>query len=354
MKILFLLPSLENKGPIRLALQIIAELVKQDCLIEVCYFKSYTENTLQFPCESKKIHLFKLEYLKKFDAIQAVGAIADVYLMLHKFRTKSKFYSSYQSLCFEDFSHQYSKLKTIILSYTWLASAYISKTTIIVPTEFAKKYYKRFLKWNKIKVIPNTPTNTMSLEKNNNITNQQLENLRAKKTKNNLKYIGCVGILSSRKNFETVIRALKLTSNTVHAIIIGNGEQEQALISLAHEIGVITRCHFINFQKNLTPWYCLFDLFIMPSLSEGMPLALLEAAKHNTPCICSDIEVHQEVFTKDEAIFFPAGNAEQLSLQINHGLDNSKYFAKAIYEKVSKNYTLDLIAQRYKQLYCNN
>lgn len=93
---------------------------------------------------------------------------------------------------------------------------------------------------------------------------------------------GAVGRLAVMKGYDVAIAAFQdvLTSfpdRDIHLVLVGQGGQEEALRAQAAGIQPTGRVHFVPFTS--TPWRVLpaLDVFIMPSLNEGLPLALLEA-----------------------------------------------------------------------------
>jgi phosphatidylinositol alpha-1,6-mannosyltransferase len=109
------------------------------------------------------------------------------------------------------------------------------------------------------------------------------------------KIIVSVGRLSRRKGFDQVIRALpSLTADglKVAYAIIGIGEDEHYLRSLAAELGVADRVHFLGHVDpvDLPRWYNAADVFAMPNReidgdTEGFGMVFLEAAACGTPAI---------------------------------------------------------------------
>ncbi len=111
----------------------------------------------------------------------------------------------------------------------------------------------------------------------------------------NAKLILSVGRLSRRKGFDQVIRALPHLIEAgvdVHYAIIGIGEDEGYLNSLAQELGVSERLHMLGHVSadDLPRWYNACDLFAMPNReingdTEGFGMVFQEAAACGTPSL---------------------------------------------------------------------
>ncbi|MCR4325498.1 MAG: glycosyltransferase [Patescibacteria group bacterium] len=76
--------------------------------------------------------------------------------------------------------------------------------------------------------------------------------------------------------------------------IIGEGEERQRLEGLADERGVKDRVHFLGFVQDAAKYLPAFDVFLLPSLKEGVPYVLLEAAAAGLPIVTTtavDMEI---------------------------------------------------------------
>lgn len=97
-----------------------------------------------------------------------------------------------------------------------------------------------------------------------------------------------VGELSKRKNHEVVIKALsKLKNKNIVYLICGQGNFEEYLKNLAEEQGVTVK--FLGFRRDIPEISSVADLFVFPSLQEGLPVGLMEAMAVGLPVVCSKI-----------------------------------------------------------------
>jgi glycosyltransferase involved in cell wall biosynthesis len=93
---------------------------------------------------------------------------------------------------------------------------------------------------------------------------------------------GAIGRLSQRKGYEIALRAFQklitaLPGKDFRLVLVGEGPNEQVLTEIASK--TIPPHHVIFSPFSDRPWELLsaIDVFVMPSLNEGLPLALLEA-----------------------------------------------------------------------------
>ncbi len=96
-----------------------------------------------------------------------------------------------------------------------------------------------------------------------------------------------VGALNTNKNQKTVVEALKLVP-TGRLILVGSGEQEKELRTLAKGINISDRVDFAGQQEDLSSYYRGADLFINASEFEACSISVIEAMSYGLPLILSD------------------------------------------------------------------
>lgn len=117
--------------------------------------------------------------------------------------------------------------------------------------------------------------------------NQNLYNF----CKNNF-IIGSIGRLSKEKGYDYLIQAFGLSVKKgikAKLVILGEGTERKKLEKIIWENGLndhILLPGYIENARNILP---LFDIFILPSLSEGLPLTLLEAMQASRPCVATKV-----------------------------------------------------------------
>jgi glycosyltransferase involved in cell wall biosynthesis len=116
-------------------------------------------------------------------------------------------------------------------------------------------------------------------------------------------------------------------------------------------LNVSDRLFFAGFRKHSTDYLPLFDIYLAPSRSEGVSLALLEAVASKTPVVCSDIISFTELFENDELSFFELDNIKSLNNAIAYSLANRNELVEKAFEKYMNNFTESLMAQNYLKLY---
>ena len=99
-----------------------------------------------------------------------------------------------------------------------------------------------------------------------------------------------VGELNKNKNHQVVIKSLsKIKNINIHYVIAGSGKLHDYLISLANLLGIKERLHLIGYRSDINEIYKISDVFVLPSIREGLNVSTMEAMASGLPCIVSKI-----------------------------------------------------------------
>lgn len=110
--------------------------------------------------------------------------------------------------------------------------------------------------------------------------------------------IGCLSQLNKDKGVENLIRvvpAVRQKMPNVRFLIAGTGEEEQPLKALANRLNVEEHLVFCGWVKDIHNFLLGVDVFVIPSLREGCPAALLEAMSLARPAVGFDVPGVKEI-----------------------------------------------------------
>lgn len=138
----------------------------------------------------------------------------------------------------------------------------------------------------------------------------------------------CAGRLEPVKGFDILIAAFAEIADALpdaRLVIAGEGSEREALERQADDAGVSGRIDFAGFldREALRAAYREADLFVMPSRSEGFPIALLEAMATGLPFVAADVGGVGEIATPQSGICVPPEDAAGLGDALAHVLGNS-------------------------------
>ncbi len=129
--------------------------------------------------------------------------------------------------------------------------------------------------------------------------------------------IGTVGWLLPIKGPGYLLKAMgrvwEKFSDT-QLIYVGKGEMEQELRSKAMEMGVSDRVKFLGWRNDIQEIIPLFDLFVLPSMNEGMGRVIVEAMAAGKPVVASKVGgIPDLVKHNDTGLLVPPGDVDALS-----------------------------------------
>jgi glycosyltransferase involved in cell wall biosynthesis len=104
--------------------------------------------------------------------------------------------------------------------------------------------------------------------------------------------LGYIGRLSEEKGIKYLIESSSMLNDLnipVKVLIIGQGPQQKELEDLAKEKGIESKVIFTGFQWDVENWLPALDVFVLPSLTEGTPMSLLEAMAFGIPVVASAV-----------------------------------------------------------------
>lgn len=135
--------------------------------------------------------------------------------------------------------------------------------------------------------------------------------------------VGYVGQLIERKDVATLIRAfstLNPNDRNFKLIIVGDGPEKNNLVRLATDLDIAKYVDFLGYRKDALAIMKTFDVFVLPSLLEGIPRCLMEASVAGVPVISTDIPGSRDLISHGETGYlFKCFDHETLSsLIMNH------------------------------------
>jgi len=140
--------------------------------------------------------------------------------------------------------------------------------------------------------------------------------------------VGTVARLHPHKNHALTIEAvarLRGEGITVTAVLVGEGAQREKLENLARARGIPDAVIFAGGRRPVAPWIQALDLFVLPSVWEGQPLALLQAVACCVPVLASKIEGNIDVLGADHPGLFDADDAGSLARLMTTALRNPDF-----------------------------
>lgn len=167
-----------------------------------------------------------------------------------------------------------------------------------------------------------------------------------------------VGRLSAQKNFGDLIAALEALAGEDldwHCLIAGEGELENELGRAIAAAGLEQRMELAGRVADVPRLFGAADIFCLPSLWEGLPLALLEALAAGLPVVAYDIDGVADVVTDGaEALLAPAASRDELALNLRRLLADPgrrQAMGQAGRDLVHREFSLEKVSRQLGTLY---
>lgn len=169
------------------------------------------------------------------------------------------------------------------------------------------------------------------------------------------KLICMVGRFSEQKDQATLIKAMKELPSNVHLLLIGEGPLKEKNQSLAKEIGVEDKVHFLGFRNDIPRILKAVDIVVLSSHWEGLPLAAVEGMAAGKPVIASDVPGLKEV-VRDAGLLFEENNSKELCEKIKILLTDSEKYENVRKKCIKKahEYAIDEMVNKYLNTYIEN
>jgi glycosyltransferase involved in cell wall biosynthesis len=139
--------------------------------------------------------------------------------------------------------------------------------------------------------------------------------------------IGAAGRLSPEKGFDVLIEAAKLVLSehpSAGFVVFGDGAERARLQQRINAAGISSSFVLAGFRADLDRFLPHFDLIVLPSHTEGLPNAVLEAFGAGVPVVATAVGGTPEIIEDGESGFLvPAGDAEKMAERISISLDNA-------------------------------
>jgi glycosyltransferase involved in cell wall biosynthesis len=141
-----------------------------------------------------------------------------------------------------------------------------------------------------------------------------------------------VGRLAPTKDHATLLRAVALTRKRhpdVRLWMVGDGPLEFSLRKLSNELGLNESVTFFGEQANVSPFLLAADLFVISSVTEGLPVSLLEAMSVGLPAVVTDVGGMGEIARlSGAATLVPPSDPESLAGALCDAITKSRELPK--------------------------
>jgi L-malate glycosyltransferase len=357
-KLVHLLPNLSGGGAEKVCMQILLGIDKKKYQTYLLLFKDndsslgISEKNELKKNEVKIISLKKLYLLDIFNFFQIIKHLkkiqadilhchlgGDIYGPLASyFLKKIKIISTEHNINISE-----KKINRFIKKFTIKRMNKICAVSLAVKNDAVKRYG---INDQKISVVYNgVDFNYYQIEKNKDHNDSKI-------------ILGAMGRLNEQKGHKVLIEACSLLKNQNFILeIAGEGELKNDLEKQIKNLKLNNHLILLG-QVDSRKWLNEIDIFIMPSLWEGLGLAVLEAAALKKPIIASAVDGILEILDENNSFLYKKNDPHQLAKIIDYLLENLD--SQNVQEKINicykitlNKFSLDKMIKNYQRIYEN-
>ena len=170
--------------------------------------------------------------------------------------------------------------------------------------------------------------------------------------------IGFIGRITAQKDPLTLLKAFKKVrekNKNALLLIVGDGELKPQAIQLANELNIKDAVVFEGFRNDIPDVLNAVDIFCLPSLWEGLPIALLEAMAMSKAVVATAVDGSAEILRNQQnSLTIPVRNEDALAETLSKLIDDKVWrreLGEQAKQTVTANYSAEKMTRQIEKLY---
>ncbi|MBK1810278.1 glycosyltransferase family 4 protein [Clostridium sp. YIM B02505] len=264
--------------------------------------------------------------------------------------------------------HGVPMISHIHVTYTWMKTNKIMKSIdayfrnrydlSIACSELVKDYYEENnTSADRDKIV--YLDNAFNFNEFNKVVVSDKSEFKKKLGINEEKFIfGFLGRLIAVKGADLLIKSFSVVAKTnenAQLLIVGDGDEREQLEELTKQLNLEDRVIFAGYQKNVYDYMNIFDCFVLPSVREGLPIAVLEAMAMKKLVISTPVAGLAKLIKNGEnGIMISERSEEELvnsMLYIYDNADIRSSIESNAYNYLKENYNIDDYVKNLEKYY---
>ncbi|MBO8170322.1 MAG: glycosyltransferase family 4 protein [Bacillaceae bacterium] len=361
-KVVHIIGGGEYGGAENHIIQLISSFSPQVEASVICFYESAFSEALR----KKQIHVEVLDY-PRFDPRIAIGLGRVLDQMgpdiLHTHGVKANFFGrllarrrhiKVVTTVHSHLKHDYDRLPIKLLTYLMeYSTRRFSDHFICVSKAIGEDVVRSGVSKDKVSIVPNG----IEMERFQALTDRTLIKQELGLSPDAF-VVGAVARLRPVKGVHLLIEAaaqLVRDRDDVHVVIIGDGPERPELERRVREQGIADHVHFLGFQQQIERYMYSLDCFVNASLSEGLPLAVLEAMACRVPVVATSVGAVPEMIEHErDGILIEKNSVEAIVEGVRRVLDDPALRSSMVeraYKKVLNHFTTEVMAQQNQHVY---
>lgn len=161
-----------------------------------------------------------------------------------------------------------------------------------------------------------------------------------------------IGELNKNKNHETVIRAIKKLD--VYYIIAGKGDLQKHLQDVIDELDLKDRVKLLGYRCDVAELYQASDIYVLPSIREGLNVSVMEAMASGLPVVCSRIRGNTDLIDENGGVLFDPSDVDACAEAIQTLLRSDMRAMGEYNADKIQSFSAEKVNEMMKNLYCSS
>lgn len=341
LKIVHLVPSPAKTGPVTVANELV-KLLKPNAEVSFVYFDE--KKGYQWP-DSKRVSFSKVfsEIAElKCDILHSHTLRPDAFSAIRKFVKRNlKTISTLHNYFYREYWIEYPLIPALAgISVHHLSLK--NKNALVAITPHMKTYYEH-RGFKNVHYIPNTRLTSPTSPDNKKLADH-IKNWAAGST-----VLMTIGTANERKNLKTIIPLL-IKNKSWKWVHVGDGKLMQGLTTEVRKLSLENQVYFTGFIPDGHQLLQVADVLILPSLSEGFPLVILESFQWRIPVVCNRIPSLEGLFL-DELIRCDVNDVHEFVKSIEMAITRRVQLTSKAMARFEAEFSPQIVASEYLRLY---
>lgn len=166
--------------------------------------------------------------------------------------------------------------------------------------------------------------------------------------------IGWVGRMSQEKGLDVLVEALKHTKQPFKTIFVGDGPDRRMLQDTIARLGLEPCVRWAGVVPDAASLFAAFDVFVLSSRTEGVPIVLLEAMRANVPIVATRVGGVPDMLDDTEALLVPSDQPHALAnaiAAVRDDVEAARARAQAAQTRLARDFAVEPWVARYGDVY---
>lgn len=238
--------------------------------------------------------------------------------------------------------------KILIKIFSFFTVLLSHKTIVLSKNELPSWPFTK----NKFEIIPVAIDTIPFFSKEE--SREKIGQIIERKFENHTTIVGTIAELHKNKSLNTAVKAMRKVSNSIF-IIIGDGEEKIALLKLIGEENLKDKVFLAGFINEASKYLKAFDIFILPSIKEGLPYVILEAGLAGIPVIATNVGGIPEIIDDNvNGILINPQSVEEIEkslILLGKNDQLQKDFGAKLQQKVERSFKLEKMIEKTEEVY---